>query len=162
MGAGKTTVGRALAKALGTDFHDTDQAIEQATGLAIPQIFATHGEPHFRELERQAVARALSDQCGVVALGGGAVMHPATQEALAGYRRSGGKVVFLDVTWQLAARRLDDDGSRPMLAGNAATQWADLMAQRRPAFEAVANWAIMTDGLEPGAVARRIAARLAS
>ncbi len=80
-GAGKTTVGRRVAKALGLPFTDTDRAIVQAHG-SIADIFREHGEPRFRQLERAQVAAALAED-GVVSLGGGAVLDPATRADLA-------------------------------------------------------------------------------
>ena len=91
-GAGKTTVGRALATRLGVAFHDVDAAIEAAQGRSISDIFVDDGEAVFRDLERAEVARALAEEPGVVSLGGGAVMDPLTEAALAGHA-----VVFLDV-----------------------------------------------------------------
>ena len=72
MGAGKTTVGRMLAERMGWEFLDLDAYIESRTGLTVPQIFATQGEPHFRRLESQALASALGRRNIVLALGGGA------------------------------------------------------------------------------------------
>ena len=81
MGAGKTSIGKRVAKQLGLRFADSDAAVVRAHG-PIDRIFAEYGEPHFRELERAAVAEALRAG-GVVALGGGAVLHPQTQRDLA-------------------------------------------------------------------------------
>ena len=77
MGTGKTTVGRILAERLGYQFVDTDVYIEEVSGQTIPEIFAEHGEPHFRALEEQA-ARALSGQTGTIVATGGGMMLSAT------------------------------------------------------------------------------------
>ena len=117
-GSGKTTVGRALAQRLGLELHDTDVAIEAATGRTIPDIFIEDGEPVFRDLERAEVARALTGTTGVLALGGGAVMDAATRAALAGHT-----VVFLDVGIADASKRIGFDQSRPLLAVNPRASW---------------------------------------
>ncbi len=110
-GSGKTTVGRALSERLGAPLHDTDAAIEATAGKSISDIFVDDGEPAFRELERAEVARALAQEPGVVALGGGAVMDPQTEAALVGH-----VVVFLDVAIADASKRIGFDRSRPLLS----------------------------------------------
>src|SRR5690606_13528661 len=90
-GAGKSTVGRLVADKLGLALRDTDADVEQTAGKAITDIFVEDGEAAFRALERVAVAEALAEHAGVLALGGGAVMDAGTREALRGRR-----VVFLD------------------------------------------------------------------
>ncbi|HEX7744639.1 MAG TPA: shikimate kinase, partial [Micromonosporaceae bacterium] len=85
-GAGKTTVGRALAGRLGVAFRDTDADIEAAAGKRIPEIFIEDGEEHFRTLERAAVSAALASFDGVLALGGGSILSADTRAALAGHR----------------------------------------------------------------------------
>src|SRR5438046_2751250 len=112
-GAGKTTVGGLVARRLDVDFLDTDHVIEETAGKPIPEIFIDDGEPAFRALERAAVATALADHTGVVALGGGAVMAAETRDLLAGRR-----VVFLDVGLASAVRRVGLARDRPMLAIN--------------------------------------------
>lgn len=107
MGAGKTRVGKRVARLLEVGFTDTDRLIVADHG-PIAAIFAEHGEPYFRELERDAVVRALSDD-GVVSLGGGAVLDPATRADLAGER-----VVFLTVSARAVEGRLGD-GKRPLI-----------------------------------------------
>ncbi len=101
MGAGKTTVGNLLAAAWGVGLRDTDQDVEAAEGRAISDIFVDDGEEHFRGLERQAVASALAQHDGVLALGGGAVLDPATRDLLAGHT-----VVFLRVGLGDAVKRV--------------------------------------------------------
>ncbi|HET8593852.1 MAG TPA: shikimate kinase [Intrasporangium sp.] len=154
-GAGKTTVGRALAARLGVALHDTDLAIEAATGRSIPDIFIEDGEAVFRDLERAEVARALSEEGGVLALGGGAVMDAATRAALDGHT-----VVFLDVGIADASKRVGFDQSRPLLAVNPRASWVALMKQRRPVYEGVATHVVDTAGRTPQDVADEIAGLL--
>lgn len=151
-GSGKSTVGAILARLLGCRPHDTDTAVERATGRTISDIFVEDGEATFRGLERQAVAAALREQTGVVALGGGAPMDQATQEALAGHT-----VVFLDVGIADAAKRVGFDRSRPLLALNPRASWVRLMGERRPTYERLATHTVDTAGRDPEEVAREIA-----
>ena len=140
-GAGKTTIGEALATALGVGFHDTDAAIEADQGRSISDIFVTQGEPAFRALERAEVARAVTSERGVVALGGGAPIDPETQGVLRGH-----VVVFLDVTIADAAKRVGFDTSRPLLVINPRAAWTKLMNERRPTYESVATHRVDTAG----------------
>lgn len=151
-GAGKTAVGAALARRLGVDLHDTDRAIEAATRRSIADIFVEDGEPAFRALERAEVTRALAETTGVLALGGGAVMDPATRAVLDGHR-----VVFLDVGIADAAKRIGFDRSRPLLAVNPRASWVALMKRRRPVYEAVATHAVDTAGRTPDDIAEEVA-----
>jgi shikimate kinase len=159
-GSGKTTVAYALAERWQLSVRDTDGDVEVIAGKPISDIFFDDGEPAFRELERAAVARALREHDGVLALGGGAVLDPRTQDALAGYRSTGGVVVFLDVSLAQAAPRVGFNQSRPLLLGNPRAQWQALMTERRPVYEAVATVRVSTDNLTPSAVAERIEAEL--
>jgi shikimate kinase len=161
-GAGKSTVGRALAAQLGVHLRDTDADIERSAGKPIREIFVDDGEPHFRTLERAAVARALADHDGVLALGGGAVMDPLTEADLAEYAARGGVVVFLDVSLAHAAPRVGFNQARPLLVGNPRAQWQALMERRRPVYQRVSTLAVSTDGRTAGQVARTIAASLGS
>ena len=154
-GAGKTTVGTALAAALGTSFHDTDAAVEQLAGKSIADIFVDDGEAHFRDLERAEVARAVAHERGVVALGGGAVMDPLTEEALQGHT-----VVFLDVAIADASKRIGFDRSRPLLTVNPRATWVAMMNTRRPTYERVATHRIDTAGRAPEDIATDIATLL--
>lgn len=156
MGAGKTTVGTELARRLGVPFTDTDHAVEQDAGCAIGELFATHGEAHFRDLEHRVVARELADGTGVLALGGGAVTHPQTRRSLLDRA-----VVFLDASAEAAVTRTGPDPARPLLAGSDPHRaWRELMDRRRPLYQEVATMVVLTDALAPGQVAQRIAARL--
>jgi shikimate kinase len=155
-GAGKTTVGGLVARRLDVDFLDTDHVIEATAGKPIPDIFVDNGEPAFRALERAAVAAALADHPGVIALGGGAVMAAETRELLAGRR-----VVFLDVGLACAVRRVGLARDRPMLAINPRARMRTLMAERRPLYEAVASITVSTDDRTPEEVADAVLAMAA-
>ncbi len=159
-GAGKSTAARSLAARWGLAARDTDADVEATAGRPISEIFVDDGEPAFRAMERAAVAAALTEHDGVLALGGGAVMDPVTQEALALYRASGGVVVFLDVSLAHAAPRVGMTGSRPLLLGNPRAQWKVLMDARRPVYEGVATLVLSTDELNPREVVDEIVARV--
>jgi shikimate kinase len=154
-GAGKSTVGAALAARLGVALHDTDAAVEALAGRSISDIFVDEGEPAFRALERAEVARALAEERGVVALGGGAVMDPTTREALVGHA-----VVFLDVSIADASKRIGFDRSRPLLAVNPRASWVAMMKDRRPVYEEVAAVRVDTAGRTPDDIADEVVARL--
>ncbi|WP_461024224.1 shikimate kinase [Thalassiella azotivora] len=155
-GAGKSTVGRLLAERWGVALRDTDADVEAVAGKTVADVFVDDGEPRFRELERQAVARALVECDGVVALGGGAVLDERTREVLTGQR-----VVFLDVGLPDASRRIGFNASRPLLVGNPRAQWLRLMEARRPLYEAVATLTVATDGRSPEQVADDVLTGLA-
>ena len=151
MGAGKTTVGRLVAEALGEEFLDTDDVVERAAGRAVSEIFIDEGEARFRELERHAVAESLASHRGVLALGGGAVMDPTTRELLDDHI-----VVFLRVGLADAAQRVGLGVSRPLLIGNVRGRIKQLLDERAPVYESVADHAIDTDGLSAAEVAQRV------
>jgi shikimate kinase len=153
MGAGKSTVGRLVADALGVDFLDTDEVVERETGRQVSEIFIDDGEAHFRELERRAVAESLATHDGVLALGGGAVLDVATRELLGGHR-----VVFLRVGLSDAAQRVGLGVSRPLLLGNVRGRIKQLLDERAPIYESVALHTVDTDGLSAHEVADRVRA----
>jgi shikimate kinase len=147
-GSGKTTVGSRLADVLGVAFRDTDRDIEADRGTTISDIFVDEGEEAFRAYERYAVGRALAGHDGVLALGGGAVIDPATRLALKDQR-----VVFLDVGLTAAAKRVGFARDRPVLAASPRALLARLLDERRPLYEQVATVTIATDDLAPDEVA---------
>lgn len=147
MGAGKSTVGRLLARAWGVDFRDTDDDVEASTGRTVSDIFVESGEQAFRDLERAAVAAALTGHDGVLALGGGAVMDEQTRALLAGHR-----VVFLRVGLSEAASRVGLGVSRPLLLGNVRGRIKQLIDERTPVYESVASHTVDTDGRGPDEV----------
>jgi shikimate kinase len=148
-------VGRSLAALLGVELRDTDEAIEVRQGQSVSDIFLDGGESHFRELERAEVALSLASHSGVLSLGGGAVMDPLTQAALAGHT-----VVFLEVGIADAARRVGFDRSRPLLALNPRAQWTQMMDKRRPTYERLATFTVQTSGRPPQDIAAEILDRL--
>ena len=154
-GSGKSTVGAALADLLGLPLHDTDAAVEVTQGRTISDIFIEDGEPAFRALERAEVARALAEDDGVLALGGGAPVDPGIEQLLVGQT-----VVFLDVGIADASKRVGFDQSRPLLAVNPRASWVRLMKERRPVYERVATFRVDTAGRTPQDVAAEVAGLL--
>lgn len=142
--SGKTTVGTAVADASGAVFRDTDRDVEESTGSSVADLFVEHGEPHFRALERAAVARALAEHDGVLALGGGAVMDPGTRELLVAHGRAGGVVVWLDVDLPSAAKRVGLSRDRPLLAVNPRAMLRTMLEDRAPLYREVATATVPT------------------
>ncbi|HET7734841.1 MAG TPA: shikimate kinase [Nocardioidaceae bacterium] len=155
MGAGKTTVARLLAREWGVSVRDTDADIEATAGKPISEIFVDDGEAHFRALEREAVAKALQEHDGVLALGGGAVLDETTRELLATH-----PVVFLSVGLSDAVKRVGMGTGRPLLLGNVRARIKALLDERLPIYRAVATVIVDTDGKEPGDVAAEVIAAL--
>ena len=129
--AGKSRIGKRIAKLLDVPFVDTDSQIVAEHG-AIADIFAQHGEPHFRALEREAVRVALTGP-GVVSLGGGAVLDLDTRADLHGL-----PVVLLTATADAVRKRIRG-GKRPLLASGGIEAWERLVAERTPIYEALAT-----------------------
>jgi shikimate kinase len=155
-GAGKTTVAALLADRLGVDVRDTDADVEAATGMTVADLFIEKGEPVFRELEEEAVAKALVEldadgKGGVVALGGGAVLSERTREALRSHR-----VVYLEVGLASAVQRVGLGAGRPLLLGNVRSTLKRLLDERAPLYRDVADITINTDGVDADVVADRV------
>ncbi|MFE2147236.1 shikimate kinase [Streptomyces sp. NPDC059456] len=151
MGSGKSTVGALLAERLGVPYRDTDADIVAAQGREISDLFVDEGEPYFRELERRAVAAALSEHTGVLALGGGAVLDEGTRELLSGL-----PVAYLSMDVEEAVRRVGLGAARPLLAVNPRRQWRELMEARRPLYTEVARVVVATDDRTPEEVAQAV------
>jgi shikimate kinase len=147
-GAGKTRTGKRLARLLEVPFIDTDRRIVDAHG-PIAELFDTHGEPHFRAIEKDVVAAALSEEA-VVALGGGAVLDADTQARLEGYR-----VVQLSVSPHAVEARIAG-GKRPLVKDGIGA-WIALVEKRQPIYDRLAQLTIDTSRRPLDGVAEEIA-----
>lgn len=159
MGAGKTTIGRLVADAVGWGFVDLDAWIERDTGMSIGDIFRLHGELAFRAMESRSTSALSSVERTVIATGGGWVMDPANVERLA----PGSCIVWLRVTAGEAVRRVRDAAvERPLLAGvaDSVAEAARLMEQRRERYAATAHVVIDVDGLTPAQIIEQIRSRI--
>lgn len=166
MGAGKSTVGRHLAECLCWTFFDVDAVLVERQGASVAELFARHGEPRFRALEADLVAALLQSTQAVLALGGGAVEHPATQALLRptlptpdGVPR-GTLVVYLETSLELSLLRCQAEPGaavRPILQDHAAL--AQRFERRLPLYQA-AHLTLPTQGQSPLQLARLIADHL--
>lgn len=152
-GAGKSSVGKALAKELSLPFIDSDSEIEKAAGKKISEIFVEDGEPHFRAMEVDKVKQLLRDFTGVISLGGGAPINKEISDVL---ETVDYPVIFIDVSIAQAAIRIGFNKDRPLLLINPRQQWINLMSQRRPVYEKLATDTVSSDSKKPHEVAKII------
>jgi shikimate kinase len=151
-GAGKTTVSELLAKQLDLAFRDVDADIVETAGKPISDIFTDDGEPVFRALEEEAVARALAEHDGVLALGGGAILSQTTRDRLKAHT-----VVFLNVGMAEGVRRTGLASNRPLLSGvNPRATFKALLDARLPLYREVATIEVLTDALDPEQVTEAV------
>jgi len=152
MGAGKSSVGKVLARRLGAEFLDVDERIEDDAGKTVEEIFATEGEQAFRKRERMAIRDAVSVPGRVIATGGGSFLDDDSRKRLSAYA----PVVFLDISPAAALARLAGDRSRPLLAGEDREKTVtELMEKRRTAYRK-AEFRVSTENLTAARVAEEV------
>ena len=152
MGSGKTTVGKVLADFLGCPFMDLDDLVVKKAGKSIPDIFAQDGESAFRQLEAQVLRKTVekyAESTAVLALGGGAVLAPASAVLL----RDKTVCIYLRATLETLLARLEGETAGRPLADDAL---ADRLVSRTPIYEKTAHVIVDTDGLSPDEVADEI------
>lgn len=155
-GAGKSTVGKYLAREMGLQLIDSDRVIEEREGRSISEIFLSDGEEGFRKIEKEVVLEILSADNSIIALGGGSILDVDVQKKLGSFER----VIFLDVSISNAAPRVGFNKERPLLMGNPRQQWLALMEKRRGIYEGLATQTISTDNRKALEVAQEILERV--
>lgn len=157
MGAGKSTIGRQLAKQLGMPFYDSDHEIESRTGVDIPLIFELEGEAGFRKREAAIIDELTRLPDIVLATGGGAILDPQNREHL----KSRGRVIYLHATVNQQLRRTRKDRNRPLLqTGNPRAKLEELLEIRDPLYRETAGLIVETDGMRVRDVVKKIMQRL--
>lgn len=154
MGAGKTTVGRVLARNLEYDFFDLDELIEARAGKSVQTIFAELGEPAFRRLESEVIQSCRDFRRTVIALGGGAYVAEENRASL----RAIGRTIWLDCPLDVCLRRIRGDKSRPLLGDE--NEMEVLLEQRRAAYSE-ADYALQAGELSPDRLSSEIIKLLA-
>jgi shikimate kinase len=153
MGAGKSSVGRTLARMTGRPRFDTDEMVSARFGLTIPEIFETHGEEKFREAETEALRELADKEGAIIVTGGGIVLRPENVALL----RKLGTIVNLEADEEILFRRISRRATRPLLrTENPRATLTELLAVRRPLYEAAADIQVNTSLLTHDQVASRI------
>jgi shikimate kinase len=155
-GAGKTTAGELLARQLDVAFRDTDADIEAVAGKPVADVFVEDGEDAFRQLERQATLKALTEHDGVLAVGSGAVLDPDVRAALA----DPATVVYLKADFAAVAKHAGLEKPRIVLPGNPRGRLRAMLAERGPLYEGLATVTVDTADADAQELADRIAAEL--
>jgi shikimate kinase len=157
MGAGKSTVGTALAERLGWAYCDSDTQVQRRTGMTVPEIFAARGEVAFRQEEAAALADAVaSDHPVVVSVAGGAVLDPKNRDRI----RAAGMVVWLRADVATLAARVGDGAGRPLLGADPRAALERLYRERRPLYEELADVVVDVDRQPVGQVVQEIAGQV--
>ncbi len=153
MGAGKSTIGRNLAKSLNMEFFDSDRVIEERTGVDISTIFEIEGEQGFREREEQVIAELCQKENIVLATGGGCVLREVNRKHL----REGGHVIYLRTSAELLYSRIRYDKSRPLMQTKSPINTLKkLLDDREPYYLEVADIVMMTGKQKVSVIVRRV------
>lgn len=157
MGCGKSTIAAELSKSLNRPVLEMDEEIEHREGMSIPEIFSTHGEAYFRHAET-VLLKEVSRQGGfLVSCGGGVVMRPENVTEM----KKNGIVILLTALPETILSRVADDENRPLLKGRKnVSAISELILQRKPAYEAAANYTVPTDQQSAAQIAANIMAIL--
>ncbi|KAA6185519.1 shikimate kinase AroK [Thiohalocapsa marina] len=157
MGAGKSTIGRQLAQALGYEFQDSDAEIQRRTGVDIATIFEFEGEAGFRNRERQVIEEMVQQENIVLATGGGAVLLPENRQQLT----ARGLVIYLHCSPEQQYARTARDRGRPLLeTPDPQQRLRDLMEEREPIYRQVADLVVSTERRGTASVVKEIRRRL--
>ncbi len=158
MGAGKSTIGRLLAKELQLVFRDSDKEIEERTGASIPLIFDLEGEQGFRDREQQVIADLMDQQNLVIATGGGAVLRESNRQTI----KANSKVIYLFTSVDNQLERTAKDRNRPLLQTENPRQVLEQLLQiRDPLYRSIADIIVETDVRPPRTVIKEILRQLA-
>ncbi len=153
MGAGKSTIGRQLARELGKQFRDSDSEIEKRTGVSIDVIFDIEGEQGFRRRETRMLQELVEERGIVLATGGGAVLASENRQLL----RDNGWIIYLKASAEHLAGRVKLDRRRPLLqTGDKLAKIRELMTQREPVYQQLADMVVETNNRSIPRVVREI------
>ena len=141
MGAGKSAVGRELSRRIGWPRHDTDELIREQFGVSIPDIFARHGEPAFRDAETALLKKLRRGIAGIVVTGGGIILRTENVQLLRGMGRS----IWLDADEEVLWQRVSKHNTRPLLQTlDPRARFAELLQERLPLYQSAADYRINT------------------
>lgn len=157
MGTGKSTVAACLSNDYGMEIIEMDQMIVEREEMSIPNIFAQKGEPYFRDAETNLLIEIQSKENAVVSCGGGVALREKNVEEM----KKSGKIVLLNAKPETILERVKDDDNRPLLRGNKNVEFIrNMMEQRRPKYESVADFVIQTDGKTADMICKEIFERI--
>ena len=153
MGAGKTTIGRQIARQLGFEFFDSDREIEERTGVAIPLIFELEGEDGFRRREKNIISDLAQKKNIVLATGGGAILNKENQQTL----KNSGTIVYLCADIEDLLERTSKDKNRPLLqTDNPRKKLQEILTQREPIYRELADIILETNKMTVHAAVKEL------